>query len=669
MKAWAVFFFSFLPALASAADIGVSGPNTMRVLETDGSPDARVKVLKFGNGQLTIDGSTAIITITGSVGGGGGGGALFLQPNNVSVSSIVFAPGDFRFLFDTVAGGTLTVKNSSGAWTAAQTFRSSITVLNASSTFANGTVYILGGGGLQISSNSVPMPQRAIFYLTTGTIANNQFPIFLIAANAQDYFTITEEKTRFSTQLVEFPYVINVKEGNASTDGINFSQNFSKDDSIRYQDSSQTMTFKINNGGKTMSFDTTQLSVPVPISGFAGETIFGDETVTNLSRTWLLIVDSDSVHLGSGTFSGPVVSTTGFIAPSSTFTFVNFGTATIMNLKVAMPSKQGTAGQVLKNEGTGILYWASDNDTGGAAGAGDSFGSHKATQPVDMANFGIGNSSGVNAGYILSRSSITAMGPVVSSHSFVAPSATFTMVNFGTATINTVRTVLPSAQGGSGQVPKNDGNGNWYWADDNQGAGGSGAGDNMGSHVATQTINNGEFGVSNSTGVSGTGNKYGIDAATLTVNGVVFSSGAWNTLYTSGTVVYGAAFSTVTNLMFQVEPNSLYSIKGVIMNNTHATTEGYQFQLFAPSGSSGHGVARIWTSAAVNGDEPMTALFTPVSGSAGPGATIIDTEYHAQIITGSLAGQAGIMMRAEVSNPPNGLTIRKGSWLSYVKVE
>ena len=109
---------------------------TIRVTENDYSPDSRVRVLKFGNGQITIDGSTAIITITG---GGDGGSSLFLMPNGVSVSTLNFPVSEFNIFHDGVSGATITVRGSSGTWSAAQTFGSSTTFLD----LARGTTFYL----------------------------------------------------------------------------------------------------------------------------------------------------------------------------------------------------------------------------------------------------------------------------------------------------------------------------------------------------------------------------------------------------------------------------------------------------------------------------------------------------------------------------------------------
>src|SRR3990167_3044592 len=114
----------------------------------------------------------------GTGGGGGGGSALFIQPDNVSISSMVLYYGDLNFVSDGVSGGTLTVKDSSGAWTAAQTFISSITVISTST--ARGGFYVTGkiqAGRSDESSINVPLYVRG-YSPTAG--AGNGMAIYII---------------------------------------------------------------------------------------------------------------------------------------------------------------------------------------------------------------------------------------------------------------------------------------------------------------------------------------------------------------------------------------------------------------------------------------------------------------------------------------------------------
>src|SRR3990167_4144353 len=114
----------------------------------------------------------------GTGGGGGGGSALFIQPDNVSISSMVLYYGDLNFVSDGVSGGTLTVKDSSGEWTAAQTFVSSVTIISTS--IARGGFYVTGkiqAGRSDESSINVPLYVRG-YSPTAG--AGNGMAIYII---------------------------------------------------------------------------------------------------------------------------------------------------------------------------------------------------------------------------------------------------------------------------------------------------------------------------------------------------------------------------------------------------------------------------------------------------------------------------------------------------------
>ncbi|MCK4797591.1 MAG: hypothetical protein KAT05_09430, partial [Spirochaetes bacterium] len=130
------------------------------------------------------------------------------------------------------------------------------------------------------------------------------------------------------------------------------------------------------------------------------------------------------------------------------------------NVKIGaytLPSTDGTADQVLKTNGAGVLNWA--NDIGG--GIGDDLGSHTATSNIILGtNFlsGDGGNEGIQIG---------ADGTVTAT----------------TLNINSVYT-FPVADGTSGYVLKTDGSGNVTWQTDNAGTGG----DNLGDHTATGNI-------------------------------------------------------------------------------------------------------------------------------------------------------------------------------------
>lgn len=221
---------------------------------------------------------------------------------------------------------------------------------------------------------------------------------------------------------------------------------------------------------------------------------------------------------------------------------VTFSSCTISNsisingLDYTFPSSDGTSGQVLHTDGSLTLTW-DDDDT--AAGGGDNLGSHIATQTLTMAGFDIDNAGDVTA------SSFTIGANILDTNEWAnldginqslatTDTPTFAQINtgigntdvyimnqnlqtiddvsFGTVntgqganelydmdqnvqttdsptfvglTLNSVAYTFPADNGDNGEVLHTDGAGALTWGTDDTAAGG---GDNLGSHIATQTL-------------------------------------------------------------------------------------------------------------------------------------------------------------------------------------
>jgi len=177
-----------------------------------------------------------------------------------------------------------------------------------------------------------------------------------------------------------------------------------------------------------------------------------------------------------GSYSGAVAGTgnivvNGYLSVSSGAYFVGNSTFTGAN-KIFI--NDGTAGQVLRKNGGGYLYWDD------AAGIGDSLGSHVATKTLDMNSWNIINVSSVNFKsnvYVSSASPAQLLGLYISSNIYVAG-------------------VSSAAQ---------------YYGD------GSGLdsipGDNLGNHVATTTLQMGAYGIVTSSDI--TAARYQINGSTM----------------------------------------------------------------------------------------------------------------------------------------------------------
>lgn len=150
--------------------------------------------------------------------------------------------------------------------------------------------------------------------------------------------------------------------------------------------------------------------------------------------------------------------------------------------------------------------------------AGDNLGSHIATKTLDMGNFRITNSPNLdnldtstatlgltasNTNYLtVLASTQTKLGGLNLSGVITASSGTFTTtvsavgLSVSTIQINSVTYFWPTSDGANGQVPKTNGSGVITWSNDNTGGGG-GSADNLGSHVATKTLDMNSFIITN----------------------------------------------------------------------------------------------------------------------------------------------------------------------------
>ena len=186
-------------------------------------------------------------------------------------------------------------------------------------------------------------------------------------------------------------------------------------------------------------------------------------------------------------------------------------------------------GQMLKWN-NGANQWTCSDDFG------DNLGSHIATTTLQMANFGIVNVASITAnGYITTNSTMTVLGDA-----FSVGTSTFvvTQGNIGIGTGNPGAKLEVAGQvkitGGSpaaGKVLTSDAAGLAVWQDVPMGM------DNLGSHIATTTLQMANFGIVNVASI--TANGYITTNSTMTVLGDAFSVGTSTFVVTQGNIGIG----------------------------------------------------------------------------------------------------------------------------------
>lgn len=221
------------------------------------------------------------------------------------------------------------------------------------------------------------------------------------------------------------------------------------------------------NGSQHVAFSTIAMPGVTIITGTDNVSTF---SVTTSSLTWTaaptfkssatflvpissLGIQGNLVIVGSGTSRDVFTSTTGFIAPSSTFAFLSVSTmiavssGTFNTLTVSSFSVVGgtvilngvatvwspvppTVNQIPKLNANGHITWSADAT--GAGGTGENWG-NISTRNVDMNDFGIANSTGLELGNFLQLTTYLSTNTI----ELNALRSSITVIRESTATFNT----------------------------------------------------------------------------------------------------------------------------------------------------------------------------------------------------------------------------------------
>lgn len=168
-----LFLLAIWPAISYAAGgggINLTGNSGYIIIQEEGSSLTQRKKVNFIGASITCadNSGTGVTdcTLTGTGGGGGGGGSsLYVEPSQVSVSTLFLPASEFGFL----SGGgasTMTVKNATGTFSATLVFNSSDIFKNFVSFSSN--VFVDGGSltvrGAIVSTNGITV--GGVLYMT-----------------------------------------------------------------------------------------------------------------------------------------------------------------------------------------------------------------------------------------------------------------------------------------------------------------------------------------------------------------------------------------------------------------------------------------------------------------------------------------------------------------------
>lgn len=425
----------------------------------ESSPQGNINTLNVtgGGGSISVSGSTGTLNITAS-GGGGGGSALFLTPNGVTASTITFPLGEFTITHDGVSGATVSYRGSTGAWTSPQVANSSWTFLvPISSVGVQGNIVIVGSasawGGF-FSSGAIVSQSSTMTFLSfssaTGNsiaIGQSSFTAVALRFTKDDFSTPTSSSS--ATFLLDSKSLASF--GWQASPTIRLMSHGDSDISAVYQDTVAYFDHKIRSVSTSFDAHNTLYT----FSDTNGRPIW---VTNNFKNFWFFPNDSIGANfsanpfgsgsnffgvggnfsinsLGLSTFFSSVAvnevvtSTVGFIAPSSTFTYLNVSGSSIAtgNYTMVFPTAP-LAGQHLVvaavNGANAIIAGGGDNAGSGSGTGNDSFGNPVSTRPITA-------QSGIDASSVTVLSSANIMGVTTSSTGFIAPSSTFNFLNVG----------------------------------------------------------------------------------------------------------------------------------------------------------------------------------------------------------------------------------------------
>lgn len=291
------------------------------------------------------------------------------------------------------------------------------------------------------------------------------------------------------------------------------------------------------------------------------------------------------------------------VGTTNQFQIDNTGDITrINNVVTSFPATQGTANQVLTNDGAGNLTWATpagggttetasngltktgnDIQLGGNLTANTTI-TQDAAETLTVANNSTGNTT-INlqntGDFVVQNAGVSALQVQDNGTVGIGTTNQFTVNNTGNITrINNVVTSFPATQGTNGQVLTNNGAGILSWTTV------SGA-DNLGNHTATTNLNLGTNSITNANNITATGtatlggNAFptitGTNGQVLTTNGAGLTSwstvsggSGWGITGNAGTIAGTNFIGNTDDVRLEFRVNNFRS--GLISNSAGSST-------------------------------------------------------------------------------------------------
>ena len=446
-----------------------------------------------------------------------------LQGGNLGVGT------DRPTSFIDVFGGSLTIRGANAGLKVhgnieidSATIRGVLTSTNGirvkEVTFGDGTTQTTAGGGGGDNLGS---------HVATQALNMNQFQILRVSS-----LTVTG----------------NMEVSSSNVKGVLWSTNSVTAKSYFYGDGTEQTTA---NAGTQSSFSGSLATGTLNMGGFqilqiSSLSVVGNAVVSSLTVQGVLTTTNTSIFQD--------ISMSSFAVRS--------GTVSINGVKYIYPPADGSNGQVLKTNASGVLSWSADDNTGGA---GSSLAGSLATGTLNMGGFQILQVSSFSVVGNAVVSSLTVQGVLTTTNTatFQDISMSSFAVRSGTASFNGVKYIYPPADGSNGQVLKTNASGVLTWSADNNTGGTTNA-------ETTYTIK-----------MAGGGDVFLATSSFSPITGSMFVAGftTWTVINVQGFI--GAKTSTVGSTFFNLaistdtgaSSNWVYVLPQIeVATNTHYST-------------------------------------------------------------------------------------------------
>ena len=335
---------------------------------------------------LKVDGSGNLSWGTCGSGGGGGGGSgvTFQQGGTLAATTTAYLPiNDFNLIWDGVSASTITVKDSTGTWTAPQAFTrntsfhmmvfidtsavivGSMTVYG--SYFSTGNMTVKTSSASQLYIGGIGSDANPTLAFTNGTVGTTNFPGIRSDGSSMFYsINGTRLLTMDSTSMdMQSGMLLLLAGGSAAAPPLAFTSSQSMG-MYAHRFAPDALGFAMGGRPAIIINNLRKIGTTGKIGGadFYISTVAANAPIVWVgSHTVYFEVNGDSANFRNQDvfFSSPVIVTSSFTMTEGTFT--------AKGISYLWPAVEPTANQVLQSDADNKLSWATVSGSGDGVGS------------------------------------------------------------------------------------------------------------------------------------------------------------------------------------------------------------------------------------------------------------------------------------------------------------